>query len=160
MDKQFLEFFGHFLLNAAKGQRRMEEMSRWMGRGFSGVDELTDMFRSLYGLDGMTRDSPDYVKAREDASRQFRESLEQWLGLMNLTPTSEHLALKEKYEALQKEVEEKDQTIQRLRKLLSDQGAPHAEAVQGFADLMQKQTAQFQDLMASMGKAFHPPPEK
>ncbi len=158
MDKEFLEFFGNFLLNAAKGQRQMEEMNRWMQNGFSGVDELSDMFRKLYGLKGAA-DSPDYAKAWEKASQNFRESLEQWLGLMDMTPKSEHLALKEKYEALKKEVAEKDQTIQKLRDLLNEKGMPHAETVRGFTDMIEKQTAQFQDLIENMGKAFKQDPD-
>ncbi len=159
MDRQFLEFFGNFLLNAAKGQRQMEEMTRWMGHGVSGVDKLTDAFRTWCGLEGSAPDSPDYAKARERASRHFRESLDQWLELMNLIPASDHLALKKKYESLEKEVAEKDQTIRRLRTLLNETGIPHAEAVRGFADLMEKQTAEFQDLMENMGKAFNPAPK-
>ncbi len=125
-----------------------------MGPGVGGVDELTGMFQKMYGLDGLASDSPDYAKAREKASRHFRESLDQWLGLMNLTPKSDYLALEKKYDALKNEVAEKDQTIQRLRALLDNKGIPQAEAVQGFVDLVEKQTAQFQDLMENMGKAF------
>jgi hypothetical protein len=48
MDRQFLEFLGSFFLNAAKGQKQLEELTRWIGGGFSGFDELTRMFRKFY----------------------------------------------------------------------------------------------------------------
>jgi len=59
MDRQFLEFWGNFLLNAANGQKQLEDMTHWMKKGFSGFDELTDMFQRFYGLDGLPPDSPD-----------------------------------------------------------------------------------------------------
>jgi hypothetical protein len=36
MDRHFLEFWGNFLINAAKGQKQMEDMSKWMQQGFEG----------------------------------------------------------------------------------------------------------------------------
>jgi hypothetical protein len=48
MDKYFLEFWGNFLINTAKGQKQMEDMSKWMQQGFEGFDELTGMFRKFW----------------------------------------------------------------------------------------------------------------
>lgn len=159
MDKQFLEFLGNFFINTAKGQRQMEEMARWMGLDFGEADGLTEMFRKMYGLEGIAPNSPDYAKAWEKASDRFRESFDKWIDSMDLTPKSKYLALKEKCDALEKELKKKDRAIERLEALLAGKGIPHAEAVLGFADLMEKQTTQFQELMEDMGKAFKPKPE-
>ena len=50
MDKQFLEFWGNFMLNAAKSQKQLEDMAEWMKGGFTGFQDLTSMFEKVYGL--------------------------------------------------------------------------------------------------------------
>ena len=51
MDRQFLEFWGNYLLAAAKGQKQLEDMNQWLNQGFSGYEELTAMFKKFYGLE-------------------------------------------------------------------------------------------------------------
>ena len=154
MDRQFLEFFGNFLLNAAKGQKQLEDMTRWMKKGFSGFDESTDMFQRFYGLDGLPPDSPDYAKAWQKASEGFKASFNDWLTLINVVPKSELLALEEKHEALKEKIAAQEETILHLRSLLNEKGVPYTEAVQDFGKMLEKQARQFQELMESVGKAF------
>lgn len=154
MDKQFLEFWGNFLLNAAKGQKQLEDMTRWMGRGFSGFSELTDMFRKFYGLEEMRHDSPDYTKAWEKASENFKKSFNDWLECMNVVPKNEYLSLEKKYDALRKKFAAQDETIRHLQNLLSEKGIPYLDAVQSFTEMIEKQAQQFQDLMENAGQAF------
>ncbi|MBE9544556.1 MAG: hypothetical protein IMF02_08700 [Proteobacteria bacterium] len=154
MDKQFLEFWGNLLLNAAKSQKQLEDMTQWIGRGFSGFDELTDMFRKFYGLEGLALDSPDYPKAWEKASENFKTSFNDWLAFMKVVPEREHTALEKKYEALKEKVATQDETIRYLRNLLSEKNVPYTDAVQNFTEMMEKQAQQFHDLMESAGKAF------
>lgn len=154
MDRQFLEFLGSFFLNAAQGQKQLEDMTRWISGGFSGFDDLTRMFRKFYGLNALPLASPDYAKAWEKASENFKKSYHEWLNLMNVIPKSEYNALKKKCEALEEKVATQDETIQDLRGLLSEKGLPYAEAVKGFTEMMEQQGNQFQELMDSMGKVF------
>ncbi|MGD9120919.1 MAG: hypothetical protein PVG59_09570 [Desulfobacterales bacterium] len=154
MDRQFLEFLGTFLLNAAKGQKQLEDMTRWIGGGFSGFDDLTRMFRKFYGMNGLPLASPDYARAWESASENFKKSYHEWLNLMNVIPKSEYQALKKKCTALEEKVASQDKTIRQLRKLLSEKGLPYADAVKGFTQMMEVQGHQFQELMDSLGKAF------
>ena len=51
MDKKYLEFWGTFLLNSAKGQEQMEDMTRWFREGFKGFEQQMSLFRKCYGLD-------------------------------------------------------------------------------------------------------------
>ena len=154
MDRHFLEFLGSFFLNAAKGQKQLEDMTQWISRGFSGFDELTNMFRKFYGMDGLSLASPDYAKAWEKASENFKKSYHEWLNLMSVVPKSEYQTLEKKCEALEEKVATQDEAIQHLRNLLSEKGVPYADAVQGFTEMMEKQGLQFQELMDSVGKAF------
>ncbi|MGD9056034.1 MAG: hypothetical protein PVG40_06285 [Desulfobacterales bacterium] len=154
MDRQFLEFLGSFFLNAAKGQKQLEDMTRWIGGGLSGFDDLTRMFRKFYGMNELPLASPDYTRAWEKASENFKKSYHEWLNLMSVIPKSEYQALQKKCEALEKKVATQDETIRQLRKLLSEKGLPYADAVKGFTSMMEQQGYQFQELMNSLGKAF------
>ena len=154
MDRQFLEFLGNFLLNAAKGQKQLEDMTRWIGGGFSGFDDLTRMFRKFYDMNGLPLASPDYTRAWEKASENFKQSYHEWLNLMNVIPKSEYQTLQKKCEILEEKVASQDKTIRQLRKLLSEKGLPYADAVRGFTSMMEQQGYQFQELMNSLGKAF------
>ena len=154
MDRQFLEFLGSFFLNAAKGQKQLEDMTRWIGGGFTGFNDLTRMFRKFYGMNGMPPASADYAKAWEKASENFKKSYLEWLNLMGVIPRSEYQALEKKCEALEEKVATQNKTIRHLQGLLAEKGLPYAEAVKGFTQLMEQQGHQFQELMDSLGKAF------
>ena len=154
MDRQFLEFLGNFLISAAKGQKQLEDMTQWISCGFSGFDELTNMFRKFYGINGLPLASPDNTKAWEKASENFKKSYHEWLNLMSVVPKSEYQILEKKCEALEEKVASQDKAIQHLRNLLSEKGMPYADAVQGFNEIMEKQRRQFQELMDGIGKAF------
>jgi hypothetical protein len=47
MDSQFLEFWGNYLLAAAKGQKQLEDLNQWIRQGFSGFEELTAMLKKF-----------------------------------------------------------------------------------------------------------------
>ena len=154
MDRQFLEFLGSFFLNAAKGQKQLEDMTRWIRGGFSGFDDLTRMFRKFYGMNELPLASPDYARAWETASENFKKSYHEWLNLMSVIPKSEYQTLQKKCEGLEEKVASQDETIRQLRKLLSEKGLPYLDAIQGFAQMMEEQGRQFQELMDNMGNAF------
>ena len=154
MDRQFLEFLGSFFLNAAKGQKQLEDMTRWIGGGFSGFDDLTRMFRQFYGMNGLPLASPEYTEAWEKASQNFKKSYREWLNLLDVIPKSEYQTLEKKYAALEEKIATQDETIRQLQSLLGDKGLLYADAVKGFTQMMEQQGHQFQELMNSMGKAF------
>ena len=58
------------------------------------------------------------------------------------------------YDALKEKVAAQEETIRHLRNLLNKEGNPHTDIVLGFAELVQKQTSEFQNLLTSMGKAI------
>jgi uncharacterized coiled-coil protein SlyX len=154
MDRQFLEFLGNFFLNAARGQKQLEELTRWIGGGFSGFDEFAHMFRKFYGMNGLTPASPDYARVWEKASENFWLSYREWLDLMSVIPKNEYQILEKKCAALEEKVAAQDESIRHLQGLLSEKGLPCADAVQGFLNMMEKQGHQFQELIDNMGSAF------
>jgi tetratricopeptide (TPR) repeat protein len=155
MDRQFLEFWGNFLINAAKGQKQMEDMSKWMQQGFKGFDELTGMFKKFYGLEHMEKDTPAYMETWKQASENFQKSYKDYLRMMGIVPKDEHLELVRKYEELKKKVAVHEETIKHLRILLEEKRAEtQGEFVKGFREILEKQGEQFQETMETMGSFF------
>ena len=155
MDRHFLEFWGNFLINVAKGQKQMEDMSKWMQQGFEGSDELTGMFKKFYGLEHMKKDTPTYMETWKQASENFQESFKDYLRLMGVVPKDEHLALVKKYEELKEKVADQEETIKHLRMLLEEKKVEtQGELVQGFQEIIEKQSEQFQETMETLRKFF------
>ena len=155
MDKHFLEFWGNFLINAAKEQKRMEDLSKWMQQGFKGFDDLTEMFKKFYGLEHMEKDTPAYMDTWEKASENFLNSYKDYLNSMGMVSKDEHLTLIKKYEELKEKAAAQEETINHLRLLLEEKKTEsQKELVQGFQDLIEKQSKQFQETMETFGSFF------
>ena len=155
MDRNFLEFWGNLLINAAKQQKQMEDLAEWMQQGFKGVDEWTAMFNKFYGMEHLKKNTPAYMESWEEASERFFNSFKDYLDLMGMVPKNEHLALVKKYEELKEKVADQEETIQHLRMLLEKRKAESQdEMVQGFQTLIDKQSKQFQQTMEAFGSFF------
>ena len=155
MDKNFLEFWGNVMIGAARGQKQMEDMTKWMEQGLSGFEDLTAMFGKSYGLDNLAKDTPDYLKTWEQAAKDFQESFKDYLNLMGVTSKDEHLTLVRKYEHLKKKTADQEETIKHLRMLQNEKWvADQGEVVKGFQDLVKSQSEQFQELTESMSRFF------
>ena len=150
MDSKFLEFWGKYLLAAARGQKQLEDLNQWIGQGFSGFEELTAMFKKFYGLERPRKQDSDSNKAWQKAVADFRNSFDAYLDLMGVVPKGEFRALEQKYAALQKRVAEQEDTIKVLRKLLAEEGTYQGETVKVFQDLVQKQSDAFETLMNNL----------
>lgn len=155
MDPHFLEFWGNLLINAAKQQKQLEDLTKWMQQGFKGFDELTAMFKKFYGLEHMEKNTPAYMATWETASENFLQSFNDVIALMGMVPKDEHLALIKKYEELKEKVAAQEETINHLRLLLEEKKTEsQEELVQGFQDLIEKQSKQFQETMETFGSFF------
>ena len=155
MDRQFLEFWGNFMLNTARSQKQLEEMTEWMKGGFTGFEELTTLFRKIYGLEKVEKESPDYFKMWAGAQENFTKSFKEYLAVMGVVPHGEHLALVKKYEELKAKVESQEETIRHLRMLLSQASQEEYQNLAGHLEgLVKEQGEQFQKLMDSFAQAF------
>ena len=155
MDRHFLEFWGNFLINAAKHQKRLEDMATWMQQGFEGFDELTAMFNKFYGLEHLTKDAPGYMETWETASESFLNSFKDYLGLMGMVPKNEYLAVVKQYEELKEKVSTQEETINHLRlQLEAEKTKSQEKLVQGFQNLIEKQSGEFQKTMEAFSSFF------
>lgn len=155
MDRHFLEFWGNLFINASKQQKQLEDLAKWMQQGFKGFDELTAMFKKFYGLEQTEKDTPAYMESWEKASENFLDAFNNYLDVMGLVPIEKHLALIKKYEELEKKFVAQEKTINHLRLLLEEKKTEsQKELVQGFQDLIEKQSKQFQETMETFGGFF------
>lgn len=152
MNRQFLEFWGNFLLQAAQGQKRLEDLADLSRRGFSNLGDLTALFRQVYGLKPQDQGTPDYLKVWKKAEADFRTSFEEFLRLLGVVPQEEYRKLAKKCEELEAQVAEQEETIRQLRLLLSEKGLDFAAVTLGFKKLLNKQSDQFQELLKGMGE--------
>lgn len=179
-DRKFLEFWGNLLLNAARGQEKMEKLSSLMNMDsinkmdFSNFKEMDKLFRQIYGLP-----SDDSCRANQKAdqaeSLQLQESLEafqnsfaRYITMWGLVPNRTHEELKKSYETLQNDnnslkreydalkqkAELQEELISQLRELLNAKGLSHMELFQHIQNLTRRQTSEFQNLMNSLQNIF------
>ena len=155
MDPNFLEFWGHFLVNAAKEQKRLEDLSKWMQQGFKGFDDLTEMFKKFYGLEHVEKDTPAFMETWERASENFLNSFKDYQKLMGMVPKGEYLEVVKKCEELKEIIASQEETINHLQlRLDAKKAESQEELVQGFQDLIEKQSNQFQETMETFASFF------
>ena len=155
MDKHFLEFWGNFLINTAKGQQQLEDLTKWVRQGFTGFEEMTALFQKVYGLDKVNQVSPLYPQMFNNAQEDFKKSFHDYLNLLGVVPRDEHLELMKKYEELKEKVASQEETIKHLRMLFAEtKGMDVGKMTRGVDELVRKQTDQFQKLMESFSKSF------
>jgi hypothetical protein len=154
MDRHFLEFWGTFLLQIAKGQKQLEDLAQWSKRSFLNFEDFRTQFRQAYGLEQSDKDSPDYQEIWKKAEADFRKSFQDYLNLLGVVPRAEYVELARKYAELEKKLAEQEETNQRLRQLLSDKGLDLALASLEFQELLKNQGEQFQELIKHFGEAF------
>ena len=145
-----MEFWGQYLLAAAKGQKQLEDLNHWICQGFSGFEELSALFKKFYGLEHAPQKNSDSAKAWENAAAGFRNSFNAYLDLMGVVPRDKYQALEQKLTALQKKVADQDETIKILRSLLTEEGTYQGETVKVFQNLVNKQSDAFETLMKNL----------
>lgn len=155
LDSKFLKFWGQFLLDAAEGQDRFEQLSAWMEKGVTGMNEITDMIRRFYGL--AAKASPgcptgDTAHTRT-AITDFQASLDGFAKAWGWVSETTYLQLQGECTALRRQVAEQEEIISTLRALLDEKGMGHMEFFQRLQNVAQDQNRQFQEFMKSLRDA-------
>jgi hypothetical protein len=154
MDRKFLEFWGNFLLNAAKGQEQAENMNRLVRDGFKGFEQQLSLFQKLYGLEKKHEPSSPYAEMWAKAASDFTKSYQEFLGFMGVVPREDYEALSKEHEALKNKFIALEEKLRSGRAKSTGKEIDPSEVVKGFEGLMTKQAEQFQALMASYGKLY------
>jgi hypothetical protein len=158
MNTAFLEFWGKFLINVAQGQKRLDEMSSWMNRGYADADDLAALFRRCYGLNASDAGSQQNPQAWQKAVAEFQSTFAQFAAQWGWVPQVTHQETLDKCAALEKQVAEQQATIRQLRDLLAQKGLGYSELLQHMQGSLKDQSAQFQALMETVRNAFDDKP--
>ena len=150
MDRQFLEFWGNYLLAAARGQQQLEDLNQWIHQGFSGFEELTGMFKKFYGIERPSEENTDSALDWQKAAAGFRDSFNAYLELMGVVPRDKYQSLEQKCDALIEKVADQEETIKILRGLLAEEGTYQGETVKVFQNLVEKQSDAFETLIRNL----------
>ena len=150
IDPNFLEFWGNYLIAVARGQKQLEDMTRWMSQGFQGLEDLTVTFKKCYGLEQLQPNSPAFTEAWKRATADFRKSFRKTFGLLGWVPQEEHQKLAEENQRLQQKVEQQENAIRRMRMLLDEKGLDQTRTLEAFQDLIKKQSSEFEKLMRNI----------
>ena len=163
MDKQVFEIMGNMLLQVAKSQELYDKFSDWMKTVFQGFekdttrndsDELMSSFKKIYTMGAdKTKKEPHEPEELDQFGHNIQQSMNTFMDMVGCVPKYKHIALIEKYEALKKTCEEKDETINNLRLLVSEKTSGVSDTMNELHDIMQKQTEQFMSFMKPFTKS-------
>lgn len=161
MDKTFLEFWGNFLIGVARGQQQVEDLTKWINQGFSGVDEMMDSFRRAYGLKDVPRGPGDREEPWNKMFNSFQQSYHEYLKLLEVVPRAEYEQLQEENDSLKKRVVDLERAIGDLHALLAEkiQSTPR-EVMEEFQKSLLNYVEKLQEVMISFANGAKGTPVK
>ena len=152
MNSQFLEFFGYYLIQAARWQKLVEQTSPGKTPGVMDVAELGRLFNQVCSLNKPAEPaSAEYTRMWQQTIENFQSAFCLNARMWGWVPQADHQTLQKKCEALEKTIQKQDQTISQLRSLLEEKGLGQIELLQRFQSLIQDQSDEFQTFMQSFG---------
>jgi hypothetical protein len=169
MNENLMEFWGNFLLAAARSKKQSDQFAEWLKKGtapgaadwvkpftdwmqqFPESGVLMEQFRKLYGLERVPAQSDDYQEMVAKALQDFQEYCNSALSMMGMVSRSEYLKLVEKYEVLKLKCAEQDETIQHLRLLLKQKAGVPGEMA---GEIPGEMAGQFAEMFRNQGEFF------
>lgn len=151
MDRKQLEFWGNFLLDAARSQELLDGMLQMSRQGIALVETQMAMFRKLCGMESVKENEAAWQPV-QPCFLDFKKSYGDFIRLMGAVPKDDYDDIVSKYETLKRELEEQKAKSPSQEAL--DYG--QADVLKGIQDLIKVQNEQFQDLM----EVFRPKPVK
>ncbi len=153
MNRPFLEFWGKVLLEAAKSQKRLEDMVEALQRGFWSFPDYAKLFQAAYDLEKEAGDSADYFALWKQAEENFRESFREYFKLMGMVPKEDYDAVVRENEQLKEKVMDQEESLRQLHLLVDEKGMGLEAASLEFHKLIKKQGEQFQKLFMGLSEA-------
>ncbi len=157
MDAKFLETWGNMLINIAKSQQQVEEITKWAQQGMSIFEGQKELLRNHSTLKSQPEPEPDssnvWPKAFTDFQGSFinfPKSFKEYTDMLGVVPKEDYQALLRKCDDLEKKVAEQEATIRQLKMVWDGKGVNQEEVAQGVQDLMTKQSEQFSKLMLTL----------
>lgn len=122
MDKDLMDLWGNFFINAAKSQKQMEEMAEWGREAVNKFVDWSASFQKIYNLEAFTpagNSHPrEWNRGGDNTQKSLVGGLMKFWGVKN--GPDEHLQLIRRYEELKERLIMQEETIRHLRLLLED----------------------------------------
>ena len=160
MNREFLEFFGNFLVDVAKGQKRVEEILGWISGGFKDYEDLNEQFKKFYGLDRLSENDPEYGTAWRKSVEDFRKAFSEYLELFDVVSREKYDRVARECEELKEKVREQAQKIERLEAMLKSKGMEYASLAAEFQQMVEKQAREYRKVLESFTVPFDKPDSK
>ena len=154
MNRQFYQFWSDVFSGLAQGQKQLEEITTWMHQGFTGADNLTELFRRCYGLAPSGTDPSQALRIWQKAIADFQQAFNQFADQWGWVSQAEHQRVLDKNAALEEKITQQQDTIAVLRELLAREGLGHTELFQHMHASLGEQSKQFHALMESIKNAY------
>jgi hypothetical protein len=149
MHSQFMEFFGNYLIQAARWQKLVEHSA---SDGKPDMAALGSLFQKACGIDGPGETAlTEYSRTWQQSVEAFQSVFCNYARMWGWIPQADYQALQEKCASLEKTIQQKDQIISQLRSLLDEKGLGQSEFLQRFQSLIQDQSDEFQMFMKNFG---------
>jgi hypothetical protein len=150
MNKDFLEFWGNILLQAAKGQRKLEEAEKWARLGFEAMETQRAFWSAFSGTDNGMGKKPGALDVWGKSAEEFSNICRKWARFFGMVPLEEYEELFRQKEALEKKLAEQRKADPKARwtgkRIMSVQRQMQTE----LQELTRKQGEQFSELMESI----------
>ena len=155
MHSRFMEFFGNYLIQAAKWQKLVEERSSPDATpDVMDLAELGKLFQQAFGIDGPTEPAfAEFSRIWQQTVEAFQSVFCPYGKMWGWIPQAEYQALQDKCDSQEKAIQKKDEIISQLRSLLDEKGLGQIALLQRYQSLIQDQSDEFQTFMKSFGDA-------
>ena len=155
MHSQFMEFFGNYLIQAARWQKLLEQSAPDGKPEVMDMAELGRLFQKACGSGGPAEEPAvaEYSRIWQQTLEAFQSAFCTYAGMWGWVPRADYQALQEKCDSLEKTIGKKDEMISQLRSLLEEKGLGQSELLLRFQSLIQDQSDEFQTFMKNFGDA-------
>jgi hypothetical protein len=134
MNSQFMEFFGNYLIQAARWQKLVEQTSPGKTPGVMDVTDLGKLFNQIFSLNKPAEPaSAEFARMWQQAIENFQSAFCLNASLWGWVPQADYQTLQIKCNALEKITQKQDHTISQLRSLLEEKDWGNLSCFNGFS---------------------------
>ncbi|MEN6373861.1 MAG: hypothetical protein ABFD75_03645 [Smithella sp.] len=156
MDNNMLEFFGKALLNAAHGQKQLEEINKNIEKIAAENPFIKIFFKSYdWQNKGKMKDEDITLEFTEKSFAAFKEFMKSYLTIFDVVPKEEHLSLIKENEDLKAKIAELEKIINNQKYIPTDKDSYNPEKImENLTQIMSNQTNQFKELMKQLNQPY------
>lgn len=154
MNKEILEFWGNVLIQAARNQRMLEDIAKWVHSGYEIMNVQNDFWTALREKGRISERGAVDAAMRDRDSEEYRKAYREFLKIFGMVSMEDYQEVLRKNEALEKRLEESRRTIQKTPMTGKGVIGMQREMEKGLQELVDKQSEQFKELMESIREFY------